>query len=177
MINRFILGAAMLFAVVAPVSANAEIEDFEGYQGFVDIGYTFGTGDYGLNSVDVVTSHGVQIIPTYLFTGIGTGIQYFHEVKKCAIPLFVDVRTCMIGEENVSPFVDLKIGYSAIPDKGNDISEGGIFLNPTIGCTFVIKDFIALNAGIGYTFEQAKIPVIDRRKNIGGFSLRIGIQF
>lgn len=82
MINRFILGAAMLFAVVAPVSANAEIEDFEGYQGFVDIGYTFGTGDYGLNSVDVVTSHGVQIIPTYLFTGIGTGIQYFHEVKK-----------------------------------------------------------------------------------------------
>ncbi len=177
MLKCILISTAILFSMAVPFQAKAEIDDFEGYQGFVDVGYTFGTGSFGLNSVDIMTSHGIQIIPTYLYTGIGTGLQYFHEIKECAIPLFADIRSCFIPEENVSPFVDLKVGYSAVPGKSGDISDGGFFLNPTLGCSFVIKDFIALNAGIGYTFEYVNIPAIDTRKDIGGFSIRLGIQF
>lgn len=171
------LSIVILTGMAMPLHTKAEIDDFEGYQGFVDAGYTFGTGNFGLNSIDVTTSHGIQIIPTYIFTGIGAGLQYYHEADKCALPLFADVRSCFMAEENVSPFVDLKVGYAAVLGKGGDIADGGLFLNPMLGCTFIVKDFVALNAGIGYTFEYVTIPAIDQRKNIGGFSVRIGVQF
>ena len=167
----------ILAGMAMPLQIRAEIDDFEGYQGLVEAGYTFGSGDFGLNSIDVTTSHGIQVIPTYLFTGIGAGLQYYHESDKCAIPLFADVRSCFMPEENVSPFVDLKVGYAAVLGKRGDIADGGFFLNPMLGCTFVVKDFVALNAGIGYTFEYVNITAIDKYKNIGGFSVRIGVQF
>ncbi len=177
MLKHYLSGIAILAGMAMPFQANAEIEDFEGYQGFVDVGYTFGTGSCGLNSIDITTSHGVQIIPTYLYTGVGAGFQYFHDEGKCSIPIFADVRSCFMGSENVTPFVDLKVGYSSILGGGGYVSDGGVFLSPTVGCTFVIKDFIALNAGIGYTFEQAKINTLDSRRNIGGFCIRLGVQF
>ncbi len=177
MFKQIVAGIAILVCAGIPFQAKAEIDDFDGYQGFVDVGYSFGTGAYGLNSVDVMTTHGIQVISTYLFTGVGTGIQYYHEIDKCGIPMYANVRSCFLSEENVSPFVDLKLGYLAVPGRKGDITDGGFFLNPTIGCTFVLKDFVALNAGIGYSFEQAKILQTDVRKNIGGFCIRIGIQF
>ena len=33
----------------------------KGYRGFVDLGYTIGTGDFGLDRVEFSTSHGYQI--------------------------------------------------------------------------------------------------------------------
>lgn len=175
--KKFTVGIAMLISLAIPFQTKAEIDDFEGYQGFVDVGYTFGTGEYGLNSIDLLTSHGIQIIPAYLYTGIGTGLQYFHEAEKCAIPLYANIRSCFLADENVSPFADLKLGYAAIPGNKGRISDGGLFLSPSIGCSFVVKDYIALNAGIGYTYEQVKINTTNDRKNIGGFFIRLGCQF
>lgn len=177
MLRLFVSIAILIGSMAMPFISKAEIDDFEGYQGFVDVGYTFGTGEYGLNCINLTTSHGIQIIPTYLFAGIGVGVQYFYGAKEVAIPLFADVRSCFLPEENVSPFVDVKVGYSAIPGKGSDISDGGFYLKPTLGCAFVLKDFVALNAGIGYVFESVNITAIGRRRNIGGFAITIGVQF
>lgn len=171
------LVAILLCFVGLSSVVKAEIDDLEGYQGFIDVGYSFGTGDYGLNSVDVTTTHGVQVVPTYLFLGVGAGLQYFTEPEKCAIPMFVDARSCFLPEENVSPFVDVKIGYVGIPDKSEKLSSGGAYINPSVGCTYIVKDFVALNISLGYTFEQAKVFGLDKRKNIGGFALKFGVQF
>lgn len=169
------MGIAMLICMAIPFQSKAEIEDLEGYQGFVDAGYTFGTGSYGLNSIDITTTHGVQVIPTYLYVGVGAGLQYFTAPEKCAIPIFADVRSCFMGEENVSPFVDLKVGYAGIPGKREEFTTGGAYINPSVGCTFLVSDNIGLNLSIGYTFEQAK--VWGSRENVGGFSLKLGVQF
>lgn len=133
------------------------------YRGLVDVGYTLGVGlGQGIDRIDVFTSHGVQIIPQ-LYIGGGVGFGYYYDASEIAVPIFANIRTDIL-QSNITPFVDLKIGYSVT-------GITGFYLSPTLGCK--IGHF---NIGLGYTMQKLNIEGWDFG-NIGGLSLKVGFDF
>lgn len=141
----------------------------QGYRGFVDFSYTLGVGDFGKNHdrVNLMTSHGYQIVPQ-LFAGVGVGANYYYDDDSWNLPIFAHFRSDILNND-ITPFVDLRVGYSLIDVKG-------FYLNPSIGCRFAVSDNIALNVGVGYTLQKAEFYKYGQ-KNCGGVDFRFGIDF
>ena len=180
MLKKIIAGIAILIFMVIPLKSSAEIEDFEGYQGFVDVGYTFSNSDDTENAIEVTTTHGIQIIPSYLFFGVGSGLQIYHDSSALTMPLFVDVRSALLADQNASPFIYFKIGYSGVVNKTTEIQSGGLYLSPSLGCMFVVQDYVALNLSLGYTYQNLEGSTYwcaTDKKNIHGITIKIGFQF
>ena len=151
----------------------------EGYRGFADFSYTLGVGDWGKNHdrIGIMTSHGYQIAPQF-FAGLGVGFNYYFDGNDelCSLPLFAHFRSDLINNE-ITPYVDLRVGYSLIDVKG-------VYINPSVGCRFELSYDIGLNVGIGYTMQQSEFSIIDFdfdyyrvKKNCGGIDFRVGIDF
>ena len=151
----------------------------EGYRGFADFSYTLGVGDWGKNHdrIGIMTSHGYQIAPQF-FAGLRVGFNYYFDGNDelCSLPLFAHFRSDLINNE-ITPYVDLRVGYSLIDVKG-------VYINPSVGCRFELSDDIGLNVGIGYTMQQSEFFIIDYdfdyyrvKKNCGGIDFRVGIDF
>lgn len=140
-----------------------------GYRGFADFSYTLGVGDFGKNHdrVNLLTSHGYQFTP-HFFAGIGIGVNYFYDDEAWNLPVFAHFRSDILNND-ITPFIDLRVGYSAIDVKG-------FYLNPSIGCRFSVSDNMALNVGIGYTLQKADYIYFDKQ-NCGGIDFRFGIDF
>lgn len=139
-----------------------------GYKGFIDLGYTFGVGDWGEDRMSFSTSHGYQFNP-YLFAGIGIGANYYFDSELFAIPIFAHIRANFI-DNKVSPYVDFKIGYSP------NLDFEGFYMSPSIGCKIG-----AFNVGVGYVMQKVKI-VDDYYEtletiNCGGISVKLGFEF
>lgn len=146
-----------------------------GYRGFVDANWTIGVGNgAGADRIGLLTSHGYQIIPQ-LYIGAGAGINYYYNGTAVGMPVFADVRTDILPG-SVTPFVDLKGGYSFL-----DVE--GFYLSPSVGCRFRVGGRLAMNAGVGYTLQKFSFGINDGYDyysggfNIGGISIRIGIDF
>ena len=129
------------------------------YRGFVDLGYTVGVGAVSNSDrVELTTTHGVQILPE-LFVGAGVGINFYHSSDGAiAIPFFVDVRSDIL-RSNITPYVDLKLGYSV----GN---VDGLYITPSVGCKINRFDF-----SLGYVAQRYV------GFNVGGLSLKVGVHF
>ena len=151
----------------------------EGYRGFADFSYTLGVGDWGKSHdrIGIMASHGYQIAPQF-FAGLGVGFNYYFDGNDelCSLPLFAHFRSDLINNE-ITPYVDLRVGYSLIDVKG-------VYINPSVGCRFELSDDIGLNVGIGYTMQQSEFFIIDYdfdyyrvKKNCGGIDFRVGIDF
>lgn len=140
-----------------------------GYRGFADFGYTLGVGDFGKNvdRVNLMTSHGYQIVPQF-FAGVGVGVNYFYDQESFGLPIFAHFRSDILNND-ITPFVDLKAGYSLLDVKG-------FYLNPSVGCRFSVTDNIALNLSIGYTMQKADF-IYFGKQNCGGIDFRFGIDF
>ena len=144
----------------------------QGYRGFADLSYTLGVGDWGKNHdrIGIMTSHGYQIAPQF-FAGLGVGFNYYfngHD-ELCSLPVFAHIRSDILNNE-ITPFVDLRVGYSLIDVKG-------VYVNPSIGCRFELTDDIGLNVGVGYTMQQVELVHYYEKKNCGGIDFRVGIDF
>ena len=139
-----------------------------GYKGFLDLGYTFGIGDWGEDRLSFSTSHGYQINP-YIFTGIGVGVNYYFDSELFAIPIFAHIRANFLDRE-ISPYIDFKIGYSP------NLDFEGLYMSPSIGCK--IGSF---NLGVGYVMQKVKIEddyyEISETINCGGISVKLGFEF
>lgn len=80
--------------------------------------------------------------------GVGTGLS-FHE--KTLIPLFGDVKFQIGRERRFTPYVELAAGYSfATAGDGN----GGMFLNPSIGVSYPLKNSLKLQLAAGYQMQK-----------------------
>lgn len=151
-----------------------------GYRGFVDFGYTIGTGDHGTDNLQLTTSHGYQFNP-YLFLGFGTGVHYYLEGADAAIiPVFTDIRgNFMTG--TIVPFIGFKFGYSI--NTKDDFKGLGIHFSPTAGVKLMVTPTTALNFTLGYSYQKANIFYYSggyyykTKGDIGGFSLKIGVEF
>lgn len=144
----------------------------QGYRGFADFSYTLGVGDWGKNHdrVGIMTSHGYQIAPQF-FAGLGVGFNYYFSGndESCSLPVFAHFRSDIL-ENEITPYVDLRVGYSFLDVKG-------FYINPSVGCRFELNDNLGLNVGIGYTMQQAEYPFNRDKKNCGGLDFRFGIDF
>ena len=132
-----------------------------GYKGFIDFGYTIGAGDWGEDRIELSTSHGYQFSP-YLFVGAGVAANYYFDSEAFALPLFAHVRANIL-DNNISPYVDFKIGYALVDAEG-------LYMSPSVGCK--INSF---NVGIGYVMQ--KVDTYWGSENCGGISFKIGFEF
>ena len=142
-----------------------------GYRGFVELGYTVGTGDWGANRVEFATSHGYQFNP-YFYAGLGAGVNYYHEGDGVVeVPIFADLRADILNNW-ITPYVDFRIGYTVY-------DYTGFYMSPTVGCRFAFDNSLALNFGIGYTMQKVELSsrYYSERINLGGFSIKLGIEF
>lgn len=131
------------------------------YKGFIDIGYTIGTGDWGEDRLELSTSHGYKFNP-YLYTGVGVGASYYHDSDAFALPIFAHIRATIL-DNRTSPYIDFRIGYALIDAEG-------FYMSPSVGCK--IDSF---NIGIGYVMQ--KVETYWGSENCGGFSFKIGYEF
>lgn len=168
----------LLIALMLLSSATASAIYFDdegiqqGYRGFADFSYTLGIGDWGKNHdrVGIMTSHGYQIAPQF-FAGLGVGFNYYfngHD-EATSLPVFAHFRSDIL-ENEITPYVDLRVGYSFLDVKG-------FYINPSVGCRFELNDNLGLNVGIGYTMQQAEYVFFNGKKNCGGLDFRFGIDF
>jgi hypothetical protein len=148
------------------------------YKGFVDL--TLKPGNDGvfkkLNSLGFgfTTSHGYQVNEN-IFVGAGVGLDFYkldYFENALTIPVFANFRA-NIGQGSVSPFFDLKAGYTAA-----DIS--GLYLSPSIGARIGLAKNLGLNVGLGYTaqgYEYYSYGYTTNRAYIHSLNISVGIDF
>jgi len=167
----------------------------KGYKGFIELGFSYGTNSSvkynnqktnfgGVHRFEFSTSHGFFISP-YAFLGLGAGIHFytgysdddgnyqsFDEIDL-AIPIFAHVRTHFI-DKKVSPFVDVKLGYSV-----HEIT--GTYFSPSVGCRFSKGSRSAFWISMGYTLQQSSEEVdyygYKVSTNFDAFSIKVGWDF
>jgi hypothetical protein len=132
------------------------------YKGFVDLGYTIGVGVWGLERLELSTSHGFQFNP-HLYVGAGIAANYYFNAEAIGLPIFAHVRGNILNN-SISPYVDFRIGYSPLKE------VQGLYMNPSIGCK--IHSF---NVSMGYVMQRVTDEYLSI--NCGGFSIKIGYEF
>lgn len=121
--------------------------DIKGIRVFTDYIYTEGFGKTKNNYLGWSTSIGYQNDP-YFFIGIGVQYSITLNNKESTLPVFVASRINFL-DNNITPFLDMKGGYSINEAKG-------IFLNPSFGTSFELKGTSSLDIAVGYSFQKAK---------------------
>ena len=117
----------------------------KGYKGFVDFGYIADLSDYDANKVEISTSHGYQF-NNYVYLGGGVAADFYTDADLIAVPIFVDFRANFINKK-VTPFADIKTGYSVGDVEGAYVSTG-------IGVRFSLKGKKAINLKLEYNYQQ-----------------------
>lgn len=151
-----------------------------GYQGTIELGYAVGVDDLGFDRLKLNIINGYRVNP-HLALGFGTGVHYYPDFEVALIPFFGDFRAYFI-ENNISPYIGVKVGYSF--DTTNDFEGSGFLLNPTIGNSFVISKSTALNISIGYEMQKMKFiyyrygySYFTTSENSSAISIDVGISF
>ena len=161
-----------------------------GYKGFIDLGFSYGTksnvGDYemsGENRIEFSTSHGYFFNP-YFFLGLGVGFHFYtgynyegeyysYDEVMVEIPIFAHARFHFI-DKKVSPFADVKLGYSV-----HDIT--GTYFSPSFGCRFAKGSRSAFWVSIGYTVQFIDDSYYDSYYDSSArseaFSMKVGWDF
>lgn len=141
-----------------------------GYRGFIDLGYTIGTGTFGEDRIEFSTSHGYQFNP-YIYAGIGVGGHYYFDSEVFEIPIFAHVRSEFL-KNDISPFVDFKIGYTVY-----DVT--GFYMTPAVGCRLAVGHGNGVSLSLGYTMQRYKWELwgLSDTENCGGFSIKVGFDF
>ena len=151
-----------------------------GYCGFLDVGYNFGVGDYKEGRVELLTSHGYRPVE-FFYIGLGVGVDYWFDSKLVSIPIFANIRGDIPTGTIVSPFLDVKFGYSPY-----DIN--GLYGNFSIGCSFATSANGGVYISFGYQMQRADhkgflyVPGygsynVKDKITVGGLSLKIGVEF
>ena len=138
------------------------------YHGEVDLGYSIGVGTFGTGRVNVHTIQGVQI-SKYFSTGVGVGIDYYHESSNIVLPIYLNLKGYLPVTEKVSPYLSFDIGA------GICLSEGvsglsGLYCTPAIG----VKAGI-FKAQVGYNIQR--ISESGLGINMNAVQIKLGVMF
>lgn len=152
-------------------SGDVKKEFKNGYQAFIELGFSGDISGSGGNRVKLNLINGYRI-NSHLYTGIGTGVRYTTEGGVPLIPIFADVRY-LILRKKTTPYLSLDLGYSFYAD--NDFTDDGFFLAPTIGTSFRLAPKTSLNIGLGFEFQQIQLLGVHEASN--GVSLNFGLSF
>lgn len=148
---------------------NRWFRDITGFRVFLGKGLTLGIGNNYNYRVDIYGSFGYQFNPIF-FVGIGQGYSISVNGEESTAPSFANVRVNFL-DENTTPFLDLKAGYSFVAGEG-------LFLHPNFGYSFA-KNNHAWNISAGYSYQK----VSGRNKGVKykyryhGISLKLTYEF
>ena len=173
----------MLFVSTISIVSAQQLEGGR-YKGFVSFEYKIGNdGIYGSNGVynlkrnargvGVMTSHGC-LLNKFVYLGAGFSLVNYtldNLGRAIAFPLFVHFRANM-SENRVSPYFDLKTGYSPF-----DLE--GFFLSPNFGLRFGLGKRVGLNLEVGVALQGYKIYSNRSIENayIKGLNISLGLDF
>lgn len=134
------------------------IRNIRGFRGFMEVGYMTGIGDNKYSYIEISKSVGFQFNP-YIYMGVGVSM-HLSNTHEGGYPLFVNPRFNLSDNKTWTPFISLKGGYSVGDTQG---WNAGV----TAGTSFIFgkKGKFAFNAGIGYTYFDAKIKEYDKASN------------
>ena len=164
--------------ITPPIAKRKKTAPKMGYKGFVDMGGGFPVSYDGDGFFSVHISQGYQFNP-FFFVGAGLGVDYHFGENCIFLPLYANGRINFI-DNPVSPFFDLKIGYSVYEGKG-------AFLAPSIGTRFAIDQRCGFTFSVGYNLQRGGMPTYScynyncfngsTTKTLNGISLKIGLDF
>ena len=127
-----------------------------------------------------------QVLGYYRLTdrwavGTGTGLSFY---EKMLIPVFGDVRYQIGRERRLTPYVELAAGYSFAPSGS---ANGGLFLNPSVGVQFPLKNRLKLQLAVGYELQKLERlrtssdayfnKAFAEKLNHNSLSIRFGVLF
>lgn len=177
-----------LLALSSPAEAQTH------YRGFVDANFGLCVGRSGMTkgfemyksgsefTLLGTTTHGVQLNDSW-FVGGGIGVTLYENSDwkdgtdkrkfetSYSIPIFAAGRWELAHSRKVTPFVDLKIGYSIRSDKYRGLNiispgeaypdcrstpAGSFFIQPTAGVRVAVSQRVGLNFGLTYFPERYK---------------------
>lgn len=112
---------------------------------------------------------GYQFNPIY-YLGIGQGFDLSLNKQESSGATYVRTKINFL-DENTTPFLDFKIGYSFIEGKG-------LYINPNFGFSFG-RNKTAWNVSAGYSFQKAKVVKqnVQHDYKYHGVVLRVGYEF
>jgi len=149
-------------------SDNNNLKLNQGYQGIIESGYIFlsGNGGHGLIILNFI--NGYRFNP-YFSLGLGVGVilSPWELFSGGIIPIFLNLRSNFLNKK-VSPYASFDIGRCINIDY---LDKGVFILNPTLGVRVKIKEKIAFFTGFGYEL------FVSRTAGGGGFCLNMGISF
>lgn len=158
------------------------------YRGLLGESFVVGTGDFEESRVSFYTSHGCQITP-YIYAGLGVGLTCWSDYgvfdaitdgDYASMPMFAHFITELhrLYNKRVSPFFDLKMGYSF----GEDIY--GFYCAPSVGChVYFGKTKMGLGASIGYDLQRVDVDYgvysenSTMKESLGGVSFSLVFDF
>lgn len=137
----------------------------KGFRGIVEAGFSLGTGDVEENRPLLNVSIGYQFNP-YIYVGGGVGGAYFLDSEVVAIPIFANFRSDFINYK-ISPFVDVKGGYSPYDAKG-------AYASVALGCRFN-----KFSLSFGYELFQNEFDSYYGSSTLDcwGYFAKIGLEF
>lgn len=174
---------AFIIALLCMGLAQADAQSIKAgrYKGFGDMSFIFGNDGVftGCNAIGfgTSTSHGYQV-NQHIFVGGGLGI-YYHSMdymgNEVAVPIFANVRANLL-KGRISPFVDLKLGYSPS-------NVRGVYFAPNFGVRYGLQGNMGLNFHIGYSMQGYDYvlygPVFDYEDNalIHSMNITVGLDW
>lgn len=168
MMMAFATPAFAQFTTGGKSASHSNIEYSKGYKGMVEAGYGIGVGDWGIDRIVFTTSHGYQFCP-YFFAGIGAGVNYYHDADAWGVPIFGNLRGSLpINNSRVSPFIDMKIGYTVTDAEG-------FFFSPSLGARYAISERSGISLSLGY--EMQKLDAYYSKVTCGAFAIKVGFDF
>lgn len=149
----------VLAALLLCVSATAGAERLEqGFKGIVETGYGIGVGG-SYASLDLTLTAGWQLCPV-LYAGVGMGYSFYDKPDWHALPFYGDVRVFVPTEGKITPYLDVKAGYSAL-----DVKD--YYVATTVGLRRPLGAHTGVSLGMGY----------ERAGGNGTIAVAIGLDF
>ncbi len=171
--KKLLLLLILSVATLQPVSAQS-------YRGFADLEGGLLTGHYDDALIGVTTTHGLQLAQKF-FIGAGSGILIDIDggFGGAVMPLYADFRFDFWNGKKVSPFIDLKAGYTLeISSDDYGFIGNGLYLNPSVGFRIRLTERMGINIGLAYSlinFYESKY--YNWKELSSTISIKAGIDF
>lgn len=160
-IAMFILAAVMM---IGTTNAKAPIK----YHGEVDLGYSIGVGTFATGRVNIHTVQGVEI-GRYFSTGIGIGVDIYHESPDVMVPIYLNLKGYLPVSEIVKPYLSVDIGAGVGASSGVSGLSGATY---TIAAGVKVKRF---KAQLGYNVQRISESGIG--VNMNAVQIKLGVMF
>lgn len=138
------------------------------YHGEVDLGYSIGVGTFSTGRVNIHTVQGVQI-GEYFSTGVGVGVDIYHEFPDVMVPIYLDLKGYLPVSEIVKPYLSFDIGAG--------IGASGL-LQGLSGATYTIA------AGVNVKWFKVQVGYHSQRLsesgigfNMNAVQIKLGVMF